>query len=112
MTLEPRTDRSSRALRFLTRLLRLVVASVMWVLLLVATALAVFVHLVAAALSRATSAMLALFLDAEAAGHKDMVGALGELSGRGKKLEAPPAGRQPVPEIMESRWAERKQTAA
>jgi hypothetical protein len=101
MTLEPRTDRSSRALRFLTRLLRLVVASVMWVLLLVATALA-----------RATSAMLALFLDAEAAGHKDMVAALGELSGRGKKLEGPPAGRQPVPEIMESRWAERKQTAA
>ena len=113
MTLEQmRTDRSSPALRFLVRLLRLVAASVLWLFLLLATVLAVFVHLAAAALSRATSAVLSLFLDAEAAGHTDMASAFRELAGRAKKIEAPAAGPQRVAEIAEGRWAERKQTAA
>ncbi len=107
-----RTNRISPVLRFLGRLLALVVASVVWLLVLIASALVLLLHLVASALSRATNAAVSLLLAAEAAAHKDVVTAYGEILGRPAEPPAPAAGALRLSEVMRKRWAERKKPAA
>ncbi len=92
MVEQKRTTRISSALAFLERLLKLVAFSAAWLLVLIASAWAVLLHLLASALSRVTKATLSLLVTAEAEAHRDVASALEELSGRRTASEAPTAG--------------------
>jgi hypothetical protein len=75
-------DGTSPVLRFLARLLTLLVAFLAWLFVLIGAAAVLLVHLMVAALARGTSATVSAVLPAEAAAKYDMVSAFARLWGR------------------------------
>lgn len=74
--------RTSPVLRFLARLLTLIVAFLAWLLVLIGAAVVLLVHLMVVALARGTGATVSAVLPAEAAAKDDMVSASARLLGR------------------------------
>jgi hypothetical protein len=74
--------RTSPVLRFLARLLTLIVAFLAWLFVLIGAAAVLLVHLMVAALARGTGATVSAVLPAEAGAKDDMVSAAARLWGR------------------------------
>lgn len=94
--------RTSPVLRFLARLLTLIVASFAWLLVLIGAAAVLLVHLMAAALARGTSAAVAVVLPAEAAAKDDVVFAFARVRGRssGPRLATAEAAKRPAARVI------------
>ncbi len=84
------SERISPARRLLVRLLRLTVAFFVWLLLLLASAFVLLLHLMAVTVAKGTDAMLSALLAAEAA-RKDVVSSA--LSGLADRTAEPPVRR-------------------
>ena len=98
---EMTTRPTSPVLRFLARLLTLIVAFFAWLFVLIGAALVLLVHLMVAALARGTSATVFAVLPAEAAAKDDMVLAFARLRGRapGPRLEAAEPAKRPAARV-------------
>ncbi len=79
---------SSPLLRFLGRLLMLLVACLVWLLVLIGAAVVVLLHLLASALVRGTNAMLAAVLSAEVEAKNDVTSTARRLLGRRARGDA------------------------
>ncbi len=84
------SEQTSPALRLLIRLLRLTVACFVWLLVLLASAFVLLLHLMVTTLARGTDATLSALLAAEAARKDAMSSAVAGLADR---LVEPPARR-------------------
>lgn len=95
--------RTSPVLRFLARLLTLVVTSLAWLFVLIGAAVVLLVHLMVAALARGTNATVLAVLPAEAAAKDDMTAAFARLLGRRAAepaLETSGAAKRPMARVI------------
>ena len=94
--------RTSPVLRFLARLLTLIVAFFAWLFVLIGAAVVLLVHLMVAALARGTTATVSVVLPAEAAAKDDVVFAFARLRGRapGPRLRTTEAAKRPAARVI------------
>lgn len=95
-------DETSPVLRFLARLLTLLVAFLAWLVVLIGVAAVLLAHLLVAALARGTSATVNAVVPAEAAAKNDLTTAAARLWRRRPRprLQASEASKRPVARII------------